>query len=76
MAFIAGGVSHTHILIFKIRFPTLSQNLLKRVNIKLVSKFLTDGTHYLIIGERMKRINLDTAEQLVVDITIEVLYQR
>ena len=44
MTFITGGIGHTDMKVFKVRFPVLSQNKLEGLNIKMGRQFLTDCT--------------------------------
>lgn len=60
--------------------PRLSKAVLcrwdnKGINIQFTSKFLTDGTYYFIIGYQTGRSNKNTAEQLEVDIPVEMFHQ-
>lgn len=48
---------------------------LKGINIQFTDKFLTDGTYNLIIGYRTGKSNQNTAEQLEVDIPVEMFRQ-
>ena len=75
MAFIACGVGHTYVKVFKIRLPMGGKDFLKGINVKTGCYLITDGTDYLVVGDRKRRIYHDSTEQLVVYITVKMFYQ-
>ena len=70
MTFITGGIRHTDMKVLKIRFPMPGKNKLEGLNIKAIRQELADRTDDFRIGQRMKRINLNTTKQLVMNITV------
>ena len=57
VAFIAGGIGHTDVKVFQIGTPVFCKYALEGVHIQLFGQFLTDCTYYLIVGDRMGRID-------------------
>jgi len=52
----------------------VEQYLLDLVDVQLFGKFTTDLAHYLIIGKAIAA-QIDAAEELIIDVTIELLDQ-
>lgn len=75
VAFVTGYIGQTYIQIAQIETPMFGKHNLKGINIQFTDKFLTDGTYNLIIGYRTGKSNQNTAEQLEVDIPVEMFRQ-
>jgi hypothetical protein len=75
VTFVTGDIGQTYIQIAQIRIPMFGKHNLKGINIQFTGKFLTDGTYNLIIDYQTGKSNQNTAEQLEVDIPVEMFRQ-
>lgn len=74
-AFIAGRIGHQYVGILQVGLPVTRQYSLCFVDIQLTAYLTPDFTHYLKILEGTERIDAYPAEQLVMQVGIQLGYQ-
>ena len=75
VAFIACGIGHAHVKVLKIWFLVCGQHFLKGFNVKTGCYLITDGADYLVVGYGKGRVYHDSAEHLVVYVTVQMFHQ-
>ena len=74
MALIASDICHAHVKVLKIWFPVCGQYLLKGLNVKTGCYLITHGDDYLVVGYGERRVYHDSAEHLVMYVTVKMFH--